>query len=171
MISTALECVHRLILSPVGDAHLIYRTRGSFYAWAMTALRGYKAHRVNRPNLAQPIDVNTLDNLLSRATTPTSALVPILKNATYLNPRQTTSMLERLPRMAMLHQHRCTGGGVSAAYSRGGAWSVGEREAYVALMGVLGRRLVEVLADCTPNQLRRAFWGLAMMELSSGIAW
>lgn len=59
---------------------------------------------VNRPNLAQPIDVNTLDDLLRKAITPESAALPVLKYAGLLNPRQTAYMLQKLPRMEQLYR-------------------------------------------------------------------
>lgn len=66
--------------------------------------RGYKKYMVNRPNLAQPIDVNTLDELLRKAITPESAALPVLKYAGLLNPRQTAYMLQKLPRMEQLYR-------------------------------------------------------------------
>ena len=59
---------------------------------------------VNRPNLAQPIDVNTLDDLLRKAITPESAALPVLKYTGLLNPRQTAYMLQKLPRMEQLYR-------------------------------------------------------------------
>ena len=155
----------RLLLPIIGDTFVTSSRVNSYISWSLTASRGYKAHRVNRPNLAQPIDVNTLDLLINRTTNPASALLPILKNLAYLNPRQTTSMLEKLPRMGMLHRHRTTGG--SGLGHGNDTWPQVQREAYSALMGVLRRRLTEVLADCSPDQLQRAFWGLTMSEHSA----
>lgn len=41
--------------------------------------RGYRPRLIGRPNLAQPIDVNTLDEMLSAATTPMAMALPVLK--------------------------------------------------------------------------------------------
>lgn len=133
----------------------------------LIASRPYKAHRVNRPNLAQSIDVNTLDLLLAQTTTPTAALLPVLKNLAFLNPRQTTYMLEKLSRMAALQAHRQRGSssdgsrqhpGVTTSYQ--GLMASEQGEVYRQLMGALGGVMAGLVADCSPEQLRRGLWGL-----------
>ena len=156
-----------------GSLH--HRLPASLLEWAqhhqtLIATRKYKAHRVNRPNLAQPIDVNTLDTLLMRTTSPTSALLPVLKNLAYLNPRQTAYMLEKLPRMAALHVHRIGGSQGGSAWGPATGMREGEdqRRAQAALTSALRARMGRVVADCSPEQLRRALWGLAVAERSAG---
>ena len=143
----------------------------------LIASRSYKAHRVNRPNLAQPIDVNTLDLLLARTTTPTSALLPVLKNLAFLNPRQTTYMLEKLSRMAALQAHRQHGSsshqlGASPSYEQSaeGLMVVSEQgEVCRQLVGALGGIMAGLIADCSSEQLRRGLWGLSQTRsLTSG---
>ena len=139
--------------------------------------RGYKAHRVKRPNLAQPIDVNTVDILLSRTTTPTSALLPVLKNLAYLNPRQTAYMLEKLPRMAALHAHRMGEPGrhgsalatwrASVGDSSDGSYVDPQLKAQAALVSALRGVMGRVITDCSPDDFRRGLWGLAVAERSS----
>ncbi len=115
------------------------------------ANRGYKKHYVNRPNLAQPLDVNTLDTLLQRTSSPGAAALPVLKYAMLLNPRQTTFMLQKLPRLEALHRTR---------FGRG--WTGEEQATYRVLMGCLQERLCEVMPDCKPEELQRGLWGLVM---------
>ena len=138
----------------------------------LIASRSYKAHRINRPNLAQPIDVNTLDLLLARTTTPTSALLPVLKNLAFLNPRQTTYMLEKLSRMAALQAHRQHGSGVTTSYEQQSAEGlmVSEQgEVCRQLVGALGGVMAGLIADCSSEQLRRGLWGLSQTRsLTSG---
>ena len=142
----------------------------------LIASRSYKAHRINRPNLAQPIDVNTLDLLLARTTTPTSALLPVLKNLAFLNPRQTTYMLEKLSRMAALQAHRQQGRsshhlGATTSYEQTEEGLVVSEQGEVCrqLVGALGGIMAGLIADCSSEQLRRGLWGLSQTRsLTSG---
>lgn len=127
--------------------------------------RGYKKHRVNRPNLAQDVDCNTLDTLLQRATTPLACALPILRYSNALNPAQTSSMLQRLPRMERLYAHRMAPKGEAnsvASRPEAAAWPSEERQALRNLLSVLQKRFSVVMTDCTPEQLQSSLWGLAM---------
>lgn len=117
------------------------------------AARGYKKYLVKQPNLAQSIDVNSLDELLQRATSPGAAALPVLKYLHLLNPRQTAYLLEKLPRLQQLH---------SARYGGAAAWSAEERRTYRVLMEALQGRLCQVIGDMKPKELRQALWGLAV---------
>lgn len=120
-------------------------------AWSQIGFtRSYKKHFVNRPNLAQPLDVNTLDEALQRATSPAAAALPVLKFSMYMNPRQTTYMLQKLPRLEALHRLR---------FGRG--WSHEEQQMYHVVMTCLQQRLCQVMMDCKPSELQHGLWGLA----------
>ncbi|KAG1679829.1 hypothetical protein FOA52_012742 [Chlamydomonas sp. UWO 241] len=130
-------------------------------AAAAAATRGYKKHLVGRPNLASPVDVNTLDELLARSASPAAAALPVIQYEEHLNPRQVAYMLEKLPRLEQLRTLRSGSG-----YAR----DPDQSAACTAVHLSLARRLVAVMPDCTPEQLRGALWGLASLR-AAGQSW
>ena len=117
------------------------------------------AQRTNRPNLAQPIDVNTLDTLISRSMTPSALAWPLLRFLPYLNARQTAAMLQKLPRLAALHQRRYQ------SPSWGGDQE--QQKAYHVLMSSLAGRFAELIRDSSPTQMQQGLWGLSIWSSKS----
>lgn len=113
-----------------------------------------KAQRTNRSNLAQPIDVNTLETLISRATSPCAMAYPLLRFLPHLNARQTSAMLEKLPRLEALHQRRYN------SPNWGGDQE--QQEAHRVLMASLAERFADVMQHSTATEMQKALWGLAI---------
>ncbi|GAX84125.1 hypothetical protein CEUSTIGMA_g11548.t1 [Chlamydomonas eustigma] len=116
-----------------------------------------KKHRINSPNLAQGIDVNTLDILLQRSIYPSSLALPTLKYLEFLNPRQVCGLLQKLPQLERLHMHR-----LRHERRNQSAWSSEQLDISMKLMSALQARLSKIMHNCTSTQIEQGLWGLAV---------
>lgn len=113
-------------------------------------MRGYSKYYYN---FAQPLDTLQLEEMLGNITYLEHAAVPVLKYSQYLDPAQTASTLQKLPRVRE-YQLRRRGRAM-------GEEQRGEMQVLMgALMGHLGDRFAQVLPDCTPKQVCQGLWGL-----------